>query len=105
MTSPESCPHLQEELEAVRPLSGGRAHTVARIWMIYSKTPICSILTAGGICYIAIFVPYTEQTPSGMGKGYGITSVLCLHSRISSERHGLAYKGSNQLVLAASEVG
>lgn len=39
MTSLETCPHLQEELEAVTPLPGQRVHTVTLfcIWMIYSK--------------------------------------------------------------------
>ena len=39
MTSLETCPPLQEELEAVSPLPGGRAHTITPfcIWMIYQK--------------------------------------------------------------------
>lgn len=70
MTNPEACPSLQEELQAVSPFPGGRAHTITPfcIWMIYSKKTTWNTLTEGGICYTSVFAPYTEQTSSGLGK-------------------------------------
>lgn len=62
-------------------------------------------LTAGDICYTSIFAPYTEKTFLGLAKGYGISSVVCPHVCIPSEGRDLEYKDSNQLVLAASELG
>jgi len=82
MTSLETCSALQEELGAARPWPGGRVHTITPfcICMIYSKKPLCSILTVGCICYTAIFAPYAEQTPSGLRKGYRTAmSFVCIH--------------------------
>ena len=79
-------------------------HPFLHLHDLQQKTPVQYINSRLHLLYSYI-CSLCRTNPLWFEKRIQNSHVLCLHSRISSEKHDLAYKDSNQLVLAASELG